>query len=95
MPAEMIRIPGGSIDVFGNGTVMTVDTFYMDKHLVTYEQYNQFIKAGGYEEMQYWSEEGRNFLERYQYTVPSTYPKALPNPISATPSNSENTLFPT
>ncbi len=79
MPTEMIHVPRGTIDVFGNGTIMPVAAFYMDKHLVTYSHYEQFIKAGGYEEKQHWSEEGRKFLEHYQYTVPSTYPEEYLN----------------
>ena len=79
MQAEMIRIPGGTVDVFGNGIATTVDAFYMDKHLVTYSHYEQFVEAGGYKAKQYWSKEGLIFLKHYQYTVPSTYPEEYLN----------------
>lgn len=33
---EMIMIEGGTVDPFGAGESVTVSTFYIDKHLVTY-----------------------------------------------------------
>ncbi len=70
---ERVRIEAGTVDAFGTGETVSVDTFYLDKHLVTYEQYNQFIEAGGYTEQQYWSPEGLEFLKAYEFSVPSTY----------------------
>lgn len=70
---EMVRIEGGKVEPFGNGEAVDVKPFYLDKHLVTYEQYNQFIKASGYKDKKYWSEAGRKFLEKYEFWVPSTY----------------------
>ena len=52
---EMVRIEGGTVDPFGAEETVTVSPFYLDKHLITYEQYNQFIEAGGYKEKKYWS----------------------------------------
>lgn len=74
IPSEMVRIEGSTVNPFGSpGETVSVDTFYLDKHLVTYEQYNQFIEAGGYVEHRYWSPEGIAFLNAYEFTVPSTY----------------------
>ena len=35
-----------------------LDSYQIDRMPVTYEQYRQFIAAGGYEEAQWWTEEG-------------------------------------
>ncbi len=70
---EMVRIAGGTVDPFGTGEAVTVSPFYLDKHLVTYQQYNQFIEDAGYKKKEYWSAEGRKFLEKYEFWVPSTY----------------------
>ncbi len=70
---EMVRIEAGTVDPFGKGDSNTVNPFYIDKNLVTYEQYNQFIEAGGYTEQRYWSPEGLAFLKVYGFSVPSTY----------------------
>ena len=81
---EMVRIAGETVDPFGTGEIVTVSPFYLDKHLVTYQQYNQFIEDGGYKNKKHWSEEGRKFLEKYEFWIPSTYAerylnrKALP-----------------
>ncbi len=73
IPSEMVRIPGGTVAPFGNGEHHTVNPFFIDKNLVTYEQYQQFIEAGGYTEKKYWSREGLEFLEAYAFSIPSTY----------------------
>lgn len=70
---EMIRIEGGTVDPFGSGETVNVSPFYLDKHLVTCEQFQQFIDDGGYKEHKYWSEEGRKFLKEYEFWVPSTH----------------------
>ncbi len=70
---EMIQIPAGTVDPFGNGDIRSVKAFSIDKNLVTYQQYQQFIEAGGYVEPRYWSSEGIAFLNTYAFTVPSTY----------------------
>ena len=76
---EMIRIEGDSVDAFGNGNITTIAPFHLDKYLVTYEQYGQFIKTGGYKKKEFWSDEGRKFLETYEFWVPSTYHEASLN----------------
>ena len=43
---EMIKIEGGTVDPFGTGETVTIAPFHLDKHLVTYQQYNQFIEDG-------------------------------------------------
>lgn len=71
--AEMVKVEGGSVDPFGTGNSEFVASFYLDKHLVTYQQYNQFITDGGYKKKQYWSTEGQEFLKKYEFWAPSTY----------------------
>lgn len=71
--AEMVKIEGGRVDPFGTGDRVSVAPFYLDKHLVTYEQYNEFIRAGGYKNKKYWSAAGQAFLEKYEFWAPSTY----------------------
>ncbi len=70
---EMIMIEDGIVDPFGTGDTVNVSSFYLDKHLVTYQEYNQFIEDGGYGKKKYWSEEGRKFLEKYEFWGPTTY----------------------
>ena len=70
---EMVRIEGGTVDPFGTGETITVSPFYLDKLLVTYEQYEMFIQDGGYKKKEYWSKEGQEFLENHEFRVPSTY----------------------
>ena len=70
---EMIKIESGTVDPYGTGETVKVSPFYIDKHLVTCEQYKQFIDDGGYKKKKYWSEEGRKFLEKYEFWVPSTH----------------------
>ena len=70
---EMVRMEGGTVDPFSTGETVNVAPFYLDKHLVTYQQYNQFVEDGGYKKKKYWSEEGHKFLEKYEFRVPSTY----------------------
>jgi len=73
MQTQMVEVNGGTVDPFGTGETVIVAPFCWDKHLVTYEQYNQFIEAGGYKSQKYWSAAGRKFLEKYEFWVPSTY----------------------
>jgi len=43
---------------FGSpGTVVRVENFYLDRFLVTNRQYQEFVTAGGYEEMAIWDPE--------------------------------------
>lgn len=71
--SEMIKIEGGTVDPFGTGESVTVSPFYLEKHLVTYQEFNEFIEDGGYGKKKYWSEEGQKYLEKYEFLVPSTY----------------------
>jgi 5-histidylcysteine sulfoxide synthase/putative 4-mercaptohistidine N1-methyltranferase len=40
-----------------------VESFNVSKYLVSNGEYMEFIKAGGYETLEYWDKEGREFLE--------------------------------
>lgn len=76
MQTEMVYIPEGVVDPFSSGDTTTVTAFYMDKYLVTYAQYKQFIDAGGYNEKKYWAPDGWKFLKQHEYTLNSTYHEA-------------------
>ena len=60
---EMIKIEGGPVHPFGTGETVTVSPFYIDKHLVTYEQYNQFIEDRGYKKKNIGRKKGASFLK--------------------------------
>ena len=42
----------------------SVEAFECSKYLVSNEEFLEFVDAGGYEKKEYWSEEGRAFLEK-------------------------------
>jgi serine/threonine-protein kinase len=44
--------------------------FFIDKYTVTNSQFSQFIKAGGYKNSKYWTEEGWKFITQQGYTEP-------------------------
>lgn len=76
MQNDMVYIPEGTVDPFGRGDATTVAAFYIDKYLVTYAQYQQFIETGGYDKKKYWSSAGWKFLKQHEYTLNSTYYEA-------------------
>ena len=49
-----------------------LDAFYIDKYEVTNKQFQEFIDAGGYENYQYWTEEGWIWKEKFYGLLPST-----------------------
>jgi iron(II)-dependent oxidoreductase len=68
-PGEMVRFPGGSVEIGTNDRSAAYDNerpahavevapFWIDAHPVTNQDYLVFIGAGGYETREYWSEEG-------------------------------------
>ena len=40
-----------------------IDKFEVSKYLVSNREYLEFIEAGGYENLQFWDDEGKNFLK--------------------------------
>ncbi|QMS92419.1 ergothioneine biosynthesis protein EgtB [Nostoc edaphicum CCNP1411] len=70
---EMIQIPAGefeqgsdSIDALDNERPahrVYLDTYLIDRYPVTCGQYREFIKAGGYQNPQWWSEDGWQWLQ--------------------------------
>jgi len=48
----------------------SVEAFECSKYLVSNEEFLEFVDAGGYEKKEYWSEEGRAFLEKSNAKYP-------------------------
>jgi iron(II)-dependent oxidoreductase len=77
-----VRFPGGTIQlgskkdsgfVFDNekwAHPCYVPSFTMDSTLVSNEQYQEFIADGGYENPQFWTISGRNWLMRQECSAP-------------------------
>lgn len=77
---EMLEIPAGEFTM-GNNAIAAqdnerpahqvyLDTYKIDRYPVTCGQYWQFMKAGGYQKRQYWSEEGWQWLQQYPVAQP-------------------------
>ncbi|MBN2815284.1 MAG: 5-histidylcysteine sulfoxide synthase [Campylobacterales bacterium] len=48
----------------------SVSDFKVSKYLVSNAEYMEFVKAGGYQKLEYWDDEGRAFLEKSAVTLP-------------------------
>jgi ergothioneine biosynthesis protein EgtB len=70
---EMVEIPSGSF-MMGEDSLdaqdnerpshqIHLETFWLDRYLVTCAQYRDFIAAGGYRERQFWSPDGWRWLQ--------------------------------
>jgi ergothioneine biosynthesis protein EgtB len=77
---DTIQIPGGEFEI-GNESLdaldnerpvhrLYLDTYYIDPYLVTCGQYRAFMAAGGYQNPQWWSEAGWQWLQTEQVTQP-------------------------
>jgi len=53
LPPEMVRVPGGTVDVPGLDHVK-LSAFLIDRYEITNRQYKQFIDSGGYRKREYW-----------------------------------------
>ena len=71
---EMVRVAAGEFNI-GSDRVDALDnerpayklhlnTFWLDRYPVTCEQYAKFIALGGYQQRQYWSKSGWQWLEQ-------------------------------
>jgi gamma-glutamyl hercynylcysteine S-oxide synthase len=70
---EMVKIPAGEF-VMGSNEIYTQDnerpahkinlkSYWIDRHPVTCQQYEEFIQAGGYQNSNYWSTAGWQWLQ--------------------------------
>ncbi|KYC36985.1 hypothetical protein WA1_45910 [Scytonema hofmannii PCC 7110] len=77
---EMIEIPAGEFEM-GNNSVdaldnersahrVYLDTYWIDRYPVTCGQYRVFMEAGGYQNSQWWSKAGWEWLQTEQVTQP-------------------------
>ncbi|MEY2832885.1 MAG: hypothetical protein RLZZ574_2144 [Cyanobacteriota bacterium] len=77
---EMLKIEGGNFTI-GSDAVdaldnerpahqIYLDTYWIDRHPVTCRQYAQFMTAGGYQQRQYWSEAGWQWLQQNPVNQP-------------------------
>ena len=76
-PEDMVLIPAGEFirgtDSEGANTdqkpahQVYLDAFYIDKYEVTNAEYEEFILAGGYKKREFWTEEGWNFIQKFQF----------------------------
>ena len=76
-PEDMVLIPAGQFIMGTNSKeantdqkpahTVYLDAFYIDKHEVTNAQYEKFILAGGYKKREFWTEEGWNFIQKFQF----------------------------
>jgi dienelactone hydrolase len=56
LPADMVHVPGGNVQLFDRKPVGLAD-FWVDKYEVTNRQFKQFVDAGGYRNPRFWREE--------------------------------------
>ncbi len=56
IPADMVRVPGGTVTVPGLQPVR-LGAFLIDRYEITNRQFKKFIDAGGYQKQDYWRED--------------------------------------
>jgi len=68
---KMVEVPAG-IFLYGDDKheENIEQPFYIDVYPVTNSQYAEFMKAGGYSDDKYWSDEGRKWREKNNITEP-------------------------
>ena len=77
---EMVEVKAGEF-VVGSDSIeaqdnerpahkIYLDTYWIDRYPVTCAQYALFMAAGGYQERQYWSKEGWQWLQQYPVAQP-------------------------
>jgi Uncharacterized conserved protein len=77
--ADMSHIEGGSVPVVGRNwhadpgdedpvhprTSVVVNAYWLDRHQVTNQQYQSFVRGGGYQQLTLWDEVIRSALEEF------------------------------
>jgi len=53
-----------------------LDAYWIDKYEVTNQQYDQFIAAGGYDQREFWTQEGWDWRTREERTQPQYWDSA-------------------
>ena len=77
---EMVRVAAGEF-VLGSDAIAALDnerpahkihldTYWLDRYPVTCKQYAQFMASGGYQQRQYWSEAGWQWLQQHPVNQP-------------------------
>ena len=71
---EMVRVAAGEFTIGSNEVdaldnerpayQLHLDTFWIDRYPITCKQYSKFMTQGGYQQRQYWSEAGWQWLEQ-------------------------------
>ncbi|MEM6612498.1 MAG: SUMF1/EgtB/PvdO family nonheme iron enzyme [Cyanobacteria bacterium P01_C01_bin.72] len=92
--SEMVQVEAGEFIIGSDGVNaldnerpahrLHVDTFEIDRYPVTCRQYRQFINSGGYQQSQYWSEAGWQWLQQHPVNQPlywSNNPDWLDHPV--------------
>jgi len=83
----MVKIEAGEFTL-GNDTVEAIDnerpthkiylgTYYLDRCLVTCQQYHQFMMSGGYRQRKYWSDIGWQWLQNNPVSQPLYWADSL------------------
>ncbi|MDJ0713379.1 MAG: SUMF1/EgtB/PvdO family nonheme iron enzyme [Prochloraceae cyanobacterium] len=77
---EMVKISAGEFEMGRNSVeaqdnerparLVYLDDYWIDRYPVSCSQYREFINAGGYENSQWWSEEGWKWLEENPVSQP-------------------------
>lgn len=78
--SEMVKVEAGEF-ILGNDEIAAMDnespshrvyldTYYIDRYPVTCKQYDLFINYGGYQQSQYWSEAGWQWLQNNSVSQP-------------------------
>lgn len=69
---EMVLIPKGAFLCGDEKESVRIEhDFLIDVSPVTNEAYNRFLEAGGYEMHEYWSDEGRRWMESHNICAPA------------------------
>jgi len=75
-PEDMVYVPPGPFimgakDVEGGTRIARLEEgFFIGRYSVTNAEYRRFVEAGGYEEREYWSDEGWQRKQREKWTEP-------------------------
>ena len=92
---EMVRVEAGEFTIGSNAIAaldnerpahkIYLDTYWLDRYPVTCQQYAQFMASGGYQQRQYWSEAGWQWLQQHPVDRPlywSDHADWLDHPVS-------------